>query len=80
MIFHQEINPIAWKSFPYNFSFLGTGRITCNQESYLFGLDNTSPTFASAIENSIPAITFLMAAVLRQAIICIYIYHSFYKV
>ncbi|GJN04282.1 hypothetical protein PR202_ga21818 [Eleusine coracana subsp. coracana] len=32
---------------------------------YLLGLDNTSPTFASAIQNSVPAITFAMAAALR---------------
>ena len=32
----------------------------------MLGLDNTSPTFASAIQNSVPAITFLMAALLRQ--------------
>lgn len=31
----------------------------------MLGLDNTSPTFASAIQNSVPAITFLMAAILR---------------
>ncbi|GAU26254.1 hypothetical protein TSUD_224450 [Trifolium subterraneum] len=33
---------------------------------YLFGLDNTSPTFASAMQNSVPALTFLMAVILRQ--------------
>jgi drug/metabolite transporter (DMT)-like permease len=42
-------------------------RITANQGFYLLGLENTSPTFASAIQNSVPAITFLMAALLRQA-------------
>lgn len=36
-----------------------------NQGFYLLGLDNTSPTFASAIQNSVPAITFLMAVILR---------------
>ncbi|KAJ0750858.1 putative EamA domain-containing protein [Helianthus annuus] len=40
-------------------------KITANQAFYLLGLDNTSPTFASAIQNSVPAITFLMAVVLR---------------
>ncbi|GAU34925.1 hypothetical protein TSUD_312560 [Trifolium subterraneum] len=40
-------------------------QITANQGFYLLGLDNTSPTFASAIQNSVPAITFLMAVVLR---------------
>ncbi|XP_052118933.1 protein WALLS ARE THIN 1 [Arachis duranensis] len=39
--------------------------ITANQGFYLLGLENTSPTFASAIQNSVPAITFLMAAILR---------------
>jgi drug/metabolite transporter (DMT)-like permease len=43
-------------------------RITANQGFYLLGLENTSPTFASAIQNSVPAITFLMAALLRQAL------------
>ncbi|XP_065634050.1 protein WALLS ARE THIN 1-like [Quercus suber] len=36
--------------------------LTCNQEFYYLGLNNTSATFASATENSIPAISFLMAA------------------
>ncbi|KAL6524728.1 WD repeat-containing protein wat1 [Orobanche minor] len=40
-------------------------KITANQGFYLLGLDNTSPTFASAIQNSVPAITFLMAVILR---------------
>ncbi|CAN6485893.1 unnamed protein product [Victoria cruziana] len=46
-----------------NFSILA--RITANQGFYLLGLENTSPTFASAIQNSVPAITFVMAAALR---------------
>ncbi|VVA95364.1 unnamed protein product [Arabis nemorensis] len=40
-------------------------KITANQGFYLLGLDNTSPTFASSMQNSVPAITFLMAALLR---------------
>lgn len=48
--------------------FLMRDRITANQGFYLLGLDNTSPTFASAIQNSVPAITFLMAALLRQVL------------
>jgi hypothetical protein len=39
-------------------------RITLNQGFYIFGLDNTSPTFASATENVVPAVSFLMAALL----------------
>ncbi|CAL0327007.1 unnamed protein product [Lupinus luteus] len=47
------------------FFLLALVGITANQGFYLLGLDNTSPTFASAIQNSVPAITFLMAAILR---------------
>lgn len=43
-------------------------RITMKEGFYLLGLDNTSPTFASAMQNSVPALTFLMAVILRQAI------------
>ncbi|XP_075655935.1 protein WALLS ARE THIN 1-like isoform X2 [Castanea sativa] len=45
------------------FFILGLIGLTCNQEFYYLGLDNTSATFASASENSVPAITFLMAAI-----------------
>ncbi|KAF7026695.1 hypothetical protein CFC21_038788 [Triticum aestivum] len=48
-----------------HFFFLALCGITANQGFYLLGLDNTSPTFASAIQNSVPAITFGMAAALR---------------
>ncbi|KAG6645650.1 protein WALLS ARE THIN 1-like isoform X1 [Carya illinoinensis] len=44
---------------------LGFIGITCNHGSYLLGLDKTSPTFASATENIVPAVTFLIAALLR---------------
>jgi len=40
-------------------------RITANQGFYLLGLYHLSPTYASAIQNTVPAITFVMAAVLR---------------
>ncbi|KAI3726777.1 hypothetical protein L1987_66583 [Smallanthus sonchifolius] len=52
-------------NFLVQFFFLAVVGITANQGFYLLGLDNTSPTFASAIQNSVPAITFLMAAILR---------------
>ncbi|KAK8596679.1 hypothetical protein V6N13_001285 [Hibiscus sabdariffa] len=45
-----------------HFFLLALVGITANQGFYLLGLENTSPTFASAIQNSVPAITFLMAA------------------
>ncbi|OVA20376.1 Drug/metabolite transporter [Macleaya cordata] len=54
-------------SFLVQFFLLALIGITANQGFYLLGLDNTSPTFASAIQNSVPALTFLMAVALRQA-------------
>ncbi|XP_052201574.1 protein WALLS ARE THIN 1 [Diospyros lotus] len=60
----KERPPITL-SFLLQFFLLSIVGITANQGFYLLGLDNTSPTFASAIQNSVPAITFLMAAVLR---------------
>lgn len=60
----KERPPITW-SFAIEFFLLATVGITANQLFYLLGLDNTSPTFASAIQNSVPAITFLMAVILR---------------
>ncbi|XP_054791617.1 protein WALLS ARE THIN 1-like [Prosopis cineraria] len=53
---------ISW-NFTFQFFLLALIGITANQGFYLLGLDNTSPTFASAIQNSVPAITFLMAAI-----------------
>ncbi|XP_074273361.1 protein WALLS ARE THIN 1-like [Silene latifolia] len=52
-------------SFLVQFFLLALVGITANQGFYLLGLDNTSPTFASAVQNSVPALTFLMAAILR---------------
>jgi len=34
---------------------------------YLLGLEKSSPTFAAAMQNSVPALTLLMTALLRQA-------------
>ncbi|ESQ30654.1 hypothetical protein EUTSA_v10011671mg [Eutrema salsugineum] len=39
--------------------------ITANQGFYLLGLAYASPTLASAMQNSVPAITFIMACALR---------------
>lgn len=60
----KERPPISL-SFLVQFFLLAVVGITANQGFYLLGLDHTSPTFASAIQNSVPAITFLMAAILR---------------
>nr|GEW62605.1 WAT1-related protein At3g18200 [Tanacetum cinerariifolium] len=39
--------------------------ITANQGFYILGLYYATPSFASAMQNSVPAITFLMASALR---------------
>ncbi|KAL8148627.1 protein WALLS ARE THIN 1-like [Apium graveolens] len=61
----KKERPPLTLSFITQFFLLAVVGITANQGFYLLGLDNTSPTFASAIQNSVPAITFLMAAILR---------------
>lgn len=55
---------LTW-SFAVQFFLLAIVGITANQGFYLLGLEHTSPTFASAIQNSVPAITFLLATLLR---------------
>ncbi|KAM1791328.1 hypothetical protein ACFX12_035307 [Malus domestica] len=57
--------PAITLDFLIQFFLLALVGITANQGFYLLGLNNTSPTIASAIQNSVPAITFLMAAILR---------------
>ncbi|XP_010536384.1 PREDICTED: protein WALLS ARE THIN 1 [Tarenaya hassleriana] len=61
----KKERPAINLKFLTQFFLLALVGITANQGFYLLGLDNTSPTFASAIQNSVPAITFLMAALLR---------------
>ncbi|CAN0891480.1 WAT1-related protein At3g18200 [Linum grandiflorum] len=48
----------------FQFFLLALVGITANQGFYLLGLYYASPTFASAMQNSVPAITFLMASLL----------------
>ncbi|XAR61699.1 hypothetical protein NMG60_11016192 [Bertholletia excelsa] len=61
----KKERPPLTLSFLVHLFLLSVVGITFNQGFYLLGLENTSPTFASAIQNSVPAITFLMAAILR---------------
>ncbi|KAH1123903.1 hypothetical protein GYH30_013904 [Glycine max] len=61
----KKERPAITLNFLLQFFLLALVGITANQGFYLLGLDNTSPTFASAIQNSVPAITFLMAVILR---------------
>ncbi|XVF17968.1 hypothetical protein REPUB_Repub10bG0170900 [Reevesia pubescens] len=62
----KKKRPALTISFLIQFFLLGFIGITLNQGFYIFGLDNTSPTLASATENSVPAVTFIMAALLRM--------------
>ncbi|KEH36219.1 putative EamA domain-containing protein [Medicago truncatula] len=61
----KKERPAITFNFLLQFFGLALVGITANQGFYLLGLDNTSPTFASAIQNSVPAITFVMAVILR---------------
>ncbi|KAI9165380.1 hypothetical protein LWI28_013033 [Acer negundo] len=61
----KKDRPAITCSFLLQFFLLGLVGITLNQGTYIFGLDNTSPTFASAVENAVPAVTFILAALLR---------------
>ncbi|KAI4388462.1 hypothetical protein MLD38_000784 [Melastoma candidum] len=61
----KKNRPKITLNFLIQFFFLALIGITANQSFYMLGLEHTSPTFASAIQNSVPAITFLMAVILR---------------
>ncbi|XP_020204847.1 protein WALLS ARE THIN 1 [Cajanus cajan] len=61
----KKERPTMTLNFVCQFFLLALVGITANQGFYLLGLENTTPTFASAIQNSVPAITFLMAAIFR---------------
>ncbi|XP_021685548.2 protein WALLS ARE THIN 1 isoform X2 [Hevea brasiliensis] len=61
----KKDRPALTTSFLIQFFILGFVGIASNQGFYLLGLDNTSPTFASATENAVPAVTFTLATLLR---------------
>ncbi|XP_038713393.1 WAT1-related protein At3g53210-like isoform X1 [Tripterygium wilfordii] len=61
----RKDRPPLTVSLIIQFFLLGLVGITLNQGFYIFGLDNTSPTFASALENAVPAVTFILAALFR---------------
>ncbi|CAN4088768.1 unnamed protein product [Withania somnifera] len=60
----KERPPLTF-SLLVQFFFLALIGITANQGFYILGLYYASPTFASAMQNSVPAITFIMASILR---------------
>lgn len=61
----KKDRPSLTSYYLIQFSLLGLVGITMKEGFYLVGLENTSPTFASAMQNSVPALTFMMAALLR---------------
>ncbi|KAL4574626.1 hypothetical protein LXL04_021461 [Taraxacum kok-saghyz] len=60
----KERPPLTF-SLLVQFFFLALVGITANQGFYILGLYYATPAFASAMQNSVPAITFLMASALR---------------
>ncbi|KAK9277960.1 hypothetical protein L1049_027517 [Liquidambar formosana] len=62
----KERPPLTF-SLLAQFFLLALLGITANQGFYLLGLSYASPTFASAMQNSVPAITFFMASTLRPS-------------
>ncbi|KAJ7975174.1 WAT1-related protein [Quillaja saponaria] len=60
----NERPPLTF-SLLLQFFLLALFGITANQGFYLLGMYYASPTFASAMQNSVPAITFVMASTLR---------------
>jgi drug/metabolite transporter (DMT)-like permease len=63
-VFRKDRPPLTF-SLLAEFFVLALIGITANQGFYLLGLYHLSPTYASAIQNMVPAITFVLAAVLR---------------
>nr|GMD35649.1 WAT1-related protein At3g18200 [Ipomoea batatas] len=60
----KERPPLTF-SLLVQFFLLALIGITANQGFYILGLYYASPTFASTMQNSVPAITFIMASALR---------------
>ncbi|CAI8619807.1 unnamed protein product [Vicia faba] len=63
--FEKKKRPPINFNFLCQFFFLALIGITANQALYLLGLENTTPTFASAVQNCIPTITFFIAVILK---------------
>ncbi|XP_066372672.1 auxin-induced protein 5NG4-like [Miscanthus floridulus] len=63
-----------------DFFMLAAVGVTFTQGLYILGLYYLSPTYVSVIQNSVPAITFVMAAVLRIEQVNIKIRHGLAKI
>ncbi|WVZ14432.1 hypothetical protein V8G54_011998 [Vigna mungo] len=64
-VLEKNQRPPLTLSLLVQFFLLALLGITANQGFYLLGLYYASPTFASALQNSVPAITFVLALALR---------------
>ncbi|XP_021857943.1 WAT1-related protein At3g18200 [Spinacia oleracea] len=75
----KERPPLSF-SLLVEFFFLALLGVTANQGFYILGLYYASPTFASAMQNSVPAITFVLATILRLEEVNILNRHGIAKV
>ncbi|XP_021736269.1 WAT1-related protein At3g18200-like [Chenopodium quinoa] len=75
----KERPPLTF-SLLVQFFFLALLGVTANQGFYILGLYYASPTFASAMQNSVPAITFVLATFLRLEEVNIFRRHGLAKV
>ncbi|KAJ4838972.1 hypothetical protein Tsubulata_017376 [Turnera subulata] len=75
----KERPPLTF-SLLAQFFLLALVGITANQGFYLLGLYYASPTFASAMQNSVPAITFIMASLLGLEKVSIARIHGLAKI